>query len=68
MEEKYFPGLYQASDKASLTAQSTYKNIIAFDLLTMIIASALAIYNYQSTDPKLVVYIISGFFFLQILF
>lgn len=67
MEEKYFPGLYQASDKASLTAQSTYKNIIAFDLLTMIIASALAIYNYQSTDPKLVVYIISGFFLLTAL-
>lgn len=67
MEEKYFPGLCQASDKASLTAQSTYKNIIAFDLLTMIIASALAIYNYQSTDPKLFVYIISGFFLLTAL-
>lgn len=64
MEEKHFPGLYQASDKASLTAQSTYKNIIAYDLITMIIAAALAIYNYQSTDPKLLVYIISCFFLL----
>jgi len=64
MEEKHFPGLYQASDKASLTAQSTYKNIIAYDLITMIIAAALAIYNYQSTDPKLLVYVVSCFFLL----
>lgn len=64
MEEKYFPGLYQASDKASLAAQATYKNIIAYDLITMIIAAALAIYNYQSTDPKLLVYVISCFFLL----
>jgi hypothetical protein len=64
MEEKYFPGLYQASNQASLLAQKTYKNIIGYDLITMIVASALAIYNYQSTDPKLAVYIISGFFLL----
>ena len=64
MEEKHFPGLYQAADKASLKAQRTYKNIIAFDLITMIVASALAIYNYQSTDPKLAVYIVSGLFLL----
>jgi hypothetical protein len=64
MEEKHFPGLYQASDKASLVAQATYKNIIAYDLITMIIASALAIYNYQSTHPKLLVYVISCFFLL----
>lgn len=64
MEEKHFPGLYQASDQASLVAQKTYKNIIAYDLLTMIVASALAIYNYQSRDPKLLVYVISGFFLL----
>ena len=64
MEERYFPGLYQASDQASLTAQKTYKNIIAYDLITMIIAAALSIYNYQSADPKLAVYIASGFFLL----
>jgi hypothetical protein len=64
MDEKHFPGLYQASDQASLKAQRTYKNIIAYDLITMIIASALAIYNYQSTDPKLLVYVISCFFLL----
>ena len=67
METKHFPGLYQASDKASLSAQSAYKNIIAFDLVTMIIASALAVYNYQSTDPNLAIYVISGFFLLTAL-
>ncbi|MBC7749719.1 MAG: DUF4231 domain-containing protein [Methylotenera sp.] len=60
MEEKDFPGLYQASDAASMQAQKNYKNIIAYDLVSMIVASALAIYNYQETEPKLLVYIISG--------
>lgn len=64
MEEKDFPGLYQASDAASLKAQKNYKGIIAYDLITMIIASALAIYNYQDTEPKLWVYVISGIFLL----
>ena len=64
MEVKDFPGLYQASDKASLVAQSIYKNIIAFDLITMIIAASLAVYNYQSLQPKYFTYIISGLFLL----
>lgn len=64
MEEKYFPGLYQASNTASLLAQKCYKNIIASDLIMMIIASALAVYNYQNTEPKLWVYVISGMFLL----
>lgn len=55
-----FPGLYQASDKASITAQSTYKNLIGFDLLSMIISSVLAVYNFQDCEPKLFIYIISG--------
>lgn len=55
-----FPGLYQASDKASISAQSTYKNLIGFDLLSMIISSVLAIYNFQDCEPKLFIYIISG--------
>jgi hypothetical protein len=64
MEEKDFPGLYQASDAASLKAQKSYKGIIAYDLISMIIASALALYNYQDTEPKLWVYVISGIFLL----
>ncbi|WP_338378750.1 DUF4231 domain-containing protein [uncultured Flavobacterium sp.] len=64
MEYNDFPGLYQASDKASLSAQKNYKNIIAYDLITMIIASGLAIYNFRQVDPKLIVYVFSGFFLL----
>lgn len=64
MENKDFPGLFQASDQASLVAQQAYNNIIAYDLIAMIVASALAIYNYQSTDPKLAIYALSGFFLL----
>lgn len=60
MEFINFPGLYQASDKASITAQTTYKNLIGFDLLSMIISSVLAIYNFQNCEPKLIIYIISG--------
>ncbi|MGS2727358.1 DUF4231 domain-containing protein [Psychroserpens sp. BH13MA-6] len=64
MEFKDFPGLYQASDEASLSAQKNYKNIIANDLITMIVASTLAIYNYEKVEPKLIVYVISGIFLL----
>jgi len=64
MDEKDFPGLYQASDAASQKAQKNYVGIIAYDLITMIIASALAIYNYQDTEPKLWIYVISGIFLL----
>lgn len=60
MKEKDFPGLYQASDEASLQAQKHYKNIIAYDLISMIFASALAIYNYQDVEPKFWIYVISG--------
>ncbi len=55
-----FPGLYQASDKASISAQSSYKNLIGIDLLSMIISSVLTIYNFQDCEPKLFIYIISG--------
>ena len=64
MEFKDFPGLYQASDKASLSAQKNYKNIIAYDLITMIIASGLSIYNFKQVEPKLFIYVVSGIFLL----
>ncbi len=60
MTEKDFPGNYQASDNSSKNAQSYYINIIRIDLIAMIIASATSIYNYQLTESKLYVYIISG--------
>lgn len=64
MLEKDFPNYYQASDKSSLDAQSNYINIIRIDLLSMIIASAITIYNYQQTESKLYVYVISGLLLL----
>lgn len=64
MFKKDFPGLYQASDTASIEAQSNYVRIIGIDLIAMIIASVLAIYNYHQIESKLVIYIISGLFLL----
>lgn len=60
MQNSEFPNYFQASDSASLKAQKNYLNITRIDLLSMILASALAIYNYQSTESKLVFYVISG--------
>lgn len=59
-----FPGLYQASDTASIKAQSKYTKLIAFDLVFMIISATLAIYNYNQTESKLFVYVVSGLFLL----
>ncbi|NUY81897.1 DUF4231 domain-containing protein [Flavobacterium sp. MAH-1] len=59
-----FPGLYQAADKSSLESQSAYKKIIGYDLTTMVVAAGLSIYNFQDTNPKLIIYIISGLFLL----
>lgn len=55
-----FTSLYLAADVASKSTQKNYITIIAFDLSLMVIASALAVYNYESTDSKLILYIISG--------
>ena len=60
MQHSDFPNYFQAADTASVNAQKYYLNITRIDLISMIIASSLAIYNYQSTESKLVVYVISG--------
>jgi SMODS and SLOG-associating 2TM effector domain 3 len=60
MIEKDFPSYFQASDNASKQAQSNYINIIRIDLISMIVASAMTIYNYQQVESKLYVYVISG--------
>ncbi|QJW89105.1 DUF4231 domain-containing protein [Spirosoma taeanense] len=58
--EKDFTSFYVASDSASKKAQSDYVSIIAVDLISMLIASAIATYNYQSEQSKKILYIISG--------
>lgn len=59
-----YPGVYQASDKSSKSAQKYYTLIIAIDLLAMILAAAMSIYNYSSTDSKQSIYVISGILLL----
>lgn len=58
--ESDFPSLYLAADQASNSTQKYYVITVAFDLSLMVIASALAVYNYQFASSKLLLYIISG--------
>ncbi len=62
--ESDFTSLYIAADKASKKNQTSYISIVAADLTLMILASALAVYNYESTTSKTMLYIISGLFLL----
>lgn len=64
MTNSEFPNYFQASDKASIKSQNYYLNIIRIDLISMIIASGLSIYNYKSTESKECIYYISGFLLL----
>lgn len=64
MKHSDFPNYFQASDNASIEAQKNYLNIIGIDLISMILASALAIYNYQSTQSKLFIYVFLGLLLL----
>lgn len=64
MLEKDFPNYFIAGDKASLRAQSTYTKFVRWDLILMVFASALSIYNYETEDSKLYIYAISGLILL----
>lgn len=64
MKNSDFPNYFQASDNASMKAQKSYLNITRIDLISMVLASGLAIYNFQSTQSKLLVYIVSGLLLL----
>lgn len=64
MKKKDFPNFFLASDKASQDAQSTYVNYVKWDLILMVFASLLAIYNYQEENSKTIIYIISGILLL----
>jgi hypothetical protein len=59
-----FPSLFQAADKASVTAKKNYLIIIGLDLTFMIIGSLLAIYSFKCDFNKLIVYSASGLFLL----
>lgn len=64
MNDNEYPNYFQAADALSKKAQKTYLSFVKFDLWAMIIGSCLAIYNYQSDDSRLVIYVISGFLLL----
>ena len=56
--------MFQAADKASVTAQKNYLIIIGLDLAFMILGSLLAIYSFKCDFNKLIVYSVSGLFLL----
>jgi hypothetical protein len=60
IKDNEYPNYFQAADTLSKKAQKTYLRFVKFDLCAMVIGSALAIYNYQSHDSRMFVYIISG--------
>ncbi|MBP3944559.1 DUF4231 domain-containing protein [Sphingobacteriaceae bacterium WQ 2009] len=68
MENKNYPNYYIAGDDASLKAQSRYVRFVKFDLLLMVFSALICIYNYQTEDSKLIVYILSGVMLLFALF
>jgi len=65
MLDKHFPNYFLAGDNASLKAQSTYTKFVKWDLLLMVLASALSIYNYEQEQSKTLVYVISGVLLLS---
>ncbi len=62
MQNKDFPNYFIAGDNASIKAQKTYINCILVDLILICIGAALSIYNWQTTNTKMWIYSISGFF------
>lgn len=62
--ESNYPGLYQAANSSSMSAQRKYKVLMAIDLTLMILAAGLAIYNFQQDEARFWVYSVSGIFLL----
>lgn len=62
--ETNMPGMYQAADTASKDAQSNYLLIVGLDLIFMIIAAAIAIYNYGCESIKIWTYVVCAIFLL----
>jgi len=60
MKNKDFPNYFQAADTASIKAQKNYLNLNLLNLVLMVLAAALTIYNFQSIQPKLWIYIVSA--------
>lgn len=64
MQRSDFPNYSQAASKLSEKSQQKYLNLIKTDLASMIVASALSIYNYQAEESKQIFYVLSGLLLL----
>lgn len=64
MQNNDFPNYFIAGDNVSLKAQKAYINYIRFDLILICIGAVLSIYNWQTTNTKMWIYIIAGVFLL----
>lgn len=62
--EDDFTSVHIAADAASKKSQKLYVRIICIDLWAMIIASILAVYNYESASYKEILYIVTGILML----
>lgn len=60
MRKEDYPNYYIAGDSASLKSQSNYVKLVKWDLILMIFSAALAIYNYQTEDSKVLIYSLSS--------
>ena len=60
MQNTNFPNYFQAADNISISSQKYYLLALKVDLLAMIIAAGLAVYNYQLADSKLILNVITG--------
>jgi SMODS and SLOG-associating 2TM effector domain 1/SMODS and SLOG-associating 2TM effector domain 3 len=64
MKDDDFPNYFLAGNNASLIAQSAYVNYVKWDLILMVCAAGLTIYNYQEVNHKTFFYAISGILLL----
>ncbi|HEX7868631.1 MAG TPA: DUF4231 domain-containing protein, partial [Chryseobacterium sp.] len=53
-----------AADSASKKAQRDYIVIMGIDLLLMLVAAAISTYDYQTSDAREILYVLSGIFLL----
>jgi len=60
MEQQNFPNYFQAADAISIASQKNYLLVLKADLIAMILAAGLAVYNYQSVDSILWLNVITG--------
>lgn len=64
MNDNNYPNYFVAGDTASKNAQYWYIRLFGLDLLLMVFSAILSVYNYQTDESKVIVYVISGILLL----